>query len=150
MEYVPWYFGCRYSCQICNKVWHYPQACRYHLDSVHKLSRAQYEVGRKGFQGPCRGMYMKVWHQPQPAALPSGLCRYTSSPGPSLRYVQRGSRAHDEVFTCMCSTNLRSAATICTLCTSSPPGPSMRYVAGVQGPLRYGMVRYVAGEKKAH
>ena len=44
MEYVPWYFGCRYSCQICQKVWHYPQACRYHLDSVHKLSRAQYEV----------------------------------------------------------------------------------------------------------
>ena len=43
MENVPWYFGCRYSCQICNKVWHYPQAARYHLDSVHKLTRAAYE-----------------------------------------------------------------------------------------------------------
>merc|ERR1719281_2131935 len=43
MEHVPWYFGCRYSCQICNKVWHYPQAARYHLDSVHKLTRAAYE-----------------------------------------------------------------------------------------------------------
>merc|ERR1719270_1774130 len=43
MDHVPWYFGCRYSCQICNKVWHYPQAARYHLDSVHKLTRAQYE-----------------------------------------------------------------------------------------------------------
>lgn len=43
MEHVPWYFGCRYSCQICNKFWHYPQAARYHLDSVHKLSRAAYE-----------------------------------------------------------------------------------------------------------
>ena len=44
METVPWYFGCRYSCQICNKVWHYPQAARYHLDSVHKLTRAAYEA----------------------------------------------------------------------------------------------------------
>ena len=44
MENVPWYFGCRYSCQICNKVWHYPQAARYHLDSVHKLTRASYEA----------------------------------------------------------------------------------------------------------
>jgi len=44
MDYVPWYFGCRYSCQICTKYWHYPQACRYHLDSVHKLSRAVYEA----------------------------------------------------------------------------------------------------------
>ena len=44
MEHVPWYFGCRYSCQICNKVWHYPQAARYHLDSVHKLTRAAYEA----------------------------------------------------------------------------------------------------------
>ena len=25
-------------------MWHYPQAARYHLDSVHKLSRAQYEA----------------------------------------------------------------------------------------------------------
>ena len=43
MDHVPWYFGCRYSCQICQKVWHYPQAARYHLDSVHKLTRAAYE-----------------------------------------------------------------------------------------------------------
>jgi predicted transcriptional regulator/uncharacterized C2H2 Zn-finger protein len=44
MDHVPWYFGCRYSCQICKKVWHYPQAARYHLDSVHKLTRAAYEA----------------------------------------------------------------------------------------------------------
>jgi len=44
MDHVPWHFGCRYSCQICNKVWHYPQAARYHLDSVHKLTRAAYEL----------------------------------------------------------------------------------------------------------
>merc|ERR1719228_1280667 len=44
MDQVPWYFGCRYSCQICQKVWHYPQAARYHLDSVHKLTRAAYEA----------------------------------------------------------------------------------------------------------
>ena len=25
MDYVPWYFGCRYGCQICGKYWHYPQ-----------------------------------------------------------------------------------------------------------------------------
>merc|ERR1719264_1618869 len=44
MDHVPWYFGCRYSCQICRKTWHYPQAARYHLDSVHKLTRAAYEA----------------------------------------------------------------------------------------------------------
>ena len=45
--HMPWYYGCRYSCRICNKIWHYPQLARIHFYSVHKLTKADYEVSKK-------------------------------------------------------------------------------------------------------
>ena len=47
MEHVPWYFGCRYSCKLCKKVWHNYTAARMHFYFVHKLTRAEYEVSFK-------------------------------------------------------------------------------------------------------